>query len=159
MQFQEAQALVRQLAQEWAEQKHVASIATHQAAALGKIITAYVDLIPELALTVQEVTGQQPPDSAGDSSTPKGAEAVRIVLQENMKTHFYVSEMVEQLRNREWLPESDNPANAVRAALDRLSSDTSSDVHKQRFADRTVTYVYDPDRDPEPPSYPDEEPF
>lgn len=161
MEFQEAKALVRQLAAEWAEQKHVASVAAQQATKLAGIIAAYVDMVPELALVVREVTGQVPAPGAEDSNAPKGAEAVRIVLQENVKVQYYVSQMVEELRERGWLPESDNPANAVRAALDRLSTDSASDVSKQRYNDRTVTYVYDPDRDRANPgpNYGDEEPF
>ncbi len=158
MQFQEARTLVCQLAAEWADQQHVASVAAHRATKLAGIIAAYVDMFPELAPVVQEVTGQLPTPGAEDSNAPKGAEAVRIVLQENVKVQWYVSEMVEALRERGWLPESDNPANAVRAALDRLSTDSASDVHKQRYSDRTVRYVYDPDRDPGP-NYDDEEPF
>jgi ATP/maltotriose-dependent transcriptional regulator MalT len=158
MQFEEAKALVRQLAAEWAERQHVASVAADQATKLAGIIAAYIDMFPELALVVRDVTGQLPAPGAEDSNAPKGAEAVRIVLQENVKVQYYVSEMVEELRQRGWLPESDNPANAVRAALDRLSGDSASDVHKQRFNDRTVTYIYDPDRDPGP-DYDDEEPF
>lgn len=72
--------------------------------------------------------------------------------------------MVNALRARGWLPESDNPANAVRAALDRLWRSPDADVCKYTYANGTVRYAYDPDlerttvpQDPDPGF--DEEPF
>lgn len=51
---------------------------------------------------------------------PRGAEAVRIILEENPESGLEASSVVARLRERGWLPESENPGNAVRAALERL---------------------------------------
>lgn len=74
---------------------------------------------------------------------------------------YRVSEAVAELRKREWLPESDNPANAVRAALERLVANVEEDVFKGNEYGY-VTYTYDPDRirpDAGPGYGFDEEPF
>jgi len=91
---------------------------------------------------------------------PKGAEAVRLILQESPNEWFFVSELVQALKARNWLPDSDNPANAVRTTLERLFNTPDSDVKKSRDINDKVIYSYRPDDAPaEPPSYNDEEPF
>jgi hypothetical protein len=162
-----AEVEVRRLASEWVAQVRAALEAGRQANGLQKILSGYCEMFPDLAAVAEEVSGAPIPsftdDDAPAPGVPRGAEAVRIVLQEMPKVHWYVSEMVENLRDRGWLPDSDNPANAVRAALDRLASSDESDVYKVHYTDRTVRYVYDPDRErgstPNEPPYGDEEPF
>ena len=164
MEYSEVEASVRKLARDRHEQSVLAASASHKAAALAKILAAYVEMFPELEEVATEVSGDELPGAVAADDPPRGAEAVRIVLQDDTKVTYLVSEMVDALRNRGWLPDSTNPANAVRAALDRLASDDDSDVHKVRYGDRTVRYVYDPDKDrsqplPTRPAYDDEEPI
>jgi hypothetical protein len=51
--------------------------------------------------------------------------------------------MTAELRHRGWLADSEKPANAARAALDRLAM-TDKAVHKDRGRSGTVTYSYRP---------------
>jgi hypothetical protein len=111
---------------------------------------------PELA---DEVTDE---DLAGvgvdsDDERPRGAEAVRSILQDDPGVPYRVSELVRLLRERGWLPESENPASAVRTALERLrATPKTSDIYKLNYVDGTVKYKYDPDYEG---ADNDEEPF
>lgn len=93
------------------------------------------------------------PEGSSPPEAPRGAEAVPIILQGSPNQWFYVSELVEALKVRGWLPDSDNPANAVRTALERVMSTPSSDVFKTRRNNK-VLYSYRPDDAPY-----EEEPF
>lgn len=178
MEVEEARKQVHRFSREWLELRQVATLAMRQASGLQTIISGYLEMFPELADTddreVCMVTaairartiGGGPADPIeDDDNAPKGAEAVRVILQANPNAPFYVSELVEKLRQRGWLPDSDNPANAVRTALERMISSSESDVYKERMGGKVV-YIYDPDRDPTPPpaltygsGHEDEEPF
>ena len=167
MEVQRAREDVLRLVGELREFRYVASAATRNAAAVSKIISGYVEMFPELGALVE---ADDLADQEGtDENSPKGAEAVRLILHEEPNHWFYVSDLVENLRNRGWLPDSDNPANAVRTALERLINTPDSDVKKGRKASKVV-YSYRPDDFPRlpqtgpplptpPPSYDDEEPF
>ena len=82
---------------------------------------------------------------------------------------FTISDLTYVLENRGWLPESSNPPNAVRAAVERL---VGSDpfVHKSKNDSGTVVYSYHEtatsmprkspaNQAPAGDSYYDEEPF
>jgi hypothetical protein len=162
MDLEEAEAAVRDLSRELAEQMAALEASSRKVTGIAKILRAYADMFPELAERVNDAVAGRP---LPEDDSPRGAEAVRIVLQDSPKSSWYVSRMVTELRDRGWLPDSENPANAVRAALDRLVSSPESDVYKIRYRDKTVAYMYDPDYDreaaddPVPPAYEDEEPF
>jgi hypothetical protein len=51
---------------------------------------------------------------------PSGAEAVLQILQVDEGQFYTVRQMVTALDERGWLPQSENPPNAVRTALERL---------------------------------------
>jgi hypothetical protein len=175
MEVDEAREQVRQLSREWLELSQLAQTALRRASGLQKIISGYVEMFPELEdeddRTVRFVTARASEAEAAPQTgnAPKGAEAVRLILQDHPNVEFYVSELVEMLRERGWLPESDNPANAVRTALERLHGSSENDISKQRYTNGKVKYMYDRDRDrdrdPDPPpvsygaGHEDEEPF
>ena len=126
---------------------------------LTKIINGYVEMFPELARLVDRDALSAPLDH---DETPRGAEAVRIILQDQPNVPWLVSELVNALDSRGWLPESTNPANAVRTALERLVAAPESDVVKGTRSGKVI-YSYEPDRITDPPPYyrgnDDEEPF
>jgi hypothetical protein len=95
------------------------------------------------------------------SDAPGGAEAVLQILQVDEGQPYTVREMVAALDRRGWLPQSENPANAVRTALERLRGQTKG-VNKGRDTAGVVVYYYE---EPPPPQANsggygfDEEPF
>ena len=91
------------------------------------------------------------------SERPRGAEAILSILQVEENTWFNVKEVVKLLEERGWLPESDNPPNAVRTALVRLVAAVDSNVQKGSTNGGTVVYRY---HEPEDPGHGySEEPF
>jgi hypothetical protein len=94
---------------------------------------------------------------ADEPDKPRGAEAVLQILQVDENQWFSVKGLVRELEDRGWLPDSPNPANAVRAALERLVGTHASGVKKARDNEDVVVYSYE-----EPPKRGygfDEEPF
>jgi hypothetical protein len=79
-------------------------------AALRKLVDGYHQLFPALE-----------PDAASEEA-PKGQDAARRVLTDSPGQWFTVAEILEQLTHRGWLPDSEDPANAVRTALTRLQA-------------------------------------
>ncbi|MGA3215426.1 MAG: hypothetical protein ABSD97_07025 [Acidimicrobiales bacterium] len=113
------------------------------------IIQGLLKRYPDLAADVQDVDLWEPA-----ATRLRGAEAVLSVLQVEENQWMTVAAVVGALDQRSLLPESDNPANAVRTALERLVA-AGSGVEKGRLnPNGTVVYRY---HEPEP-SY-DEEPF
>jgi len=83
-----------------------------------------------------------------DDEAPRGAEAVLRVLQVNENRMYSVAQMVSELESRGWLPDSENdPANAVRTALERVLKNTPG-VKKIR-KEGAVYYRYN-EPEPEP---------
>lgn len=150
MEEAEAESLVRQHVAELVAREYTAERAAREAIALRKIIAGYVEMFPQLQSVVDGDVNLF--IASGDpNETPKGAEAVRLILQDSPNAWFLVSELVDALRDRGWLPDSDNPANAVRAALERLIGTPDSDVKKGRSTADKVVYSYRPDDAPPPP--------
>jgi hypothetical protein len=93
------------------------------------------------------------PDLVGDESwwweyvppepadRPRGSEAVLQVLKVHEEQCFWIPGLVEALQELELLPDSANPANAVRTAVERLVADPESGVKKGRDR-RSVFYWY-----------------
>jgi hypothetical protein len=156
MQRSEAEAAVKEHLVELAVQHGIAADVQRRISGLGTIIRGYVEMFPELAELVGGV-GESPTSE----EAPRGAKAVRLVLQETPNEWWLVSALVRELENRGWLPESENPANAVRAALERLIANSDeTDIYKhKRSYDGKVEYGYMPDGGVEDPYDYDEEPF
>src|SRR5438874_1588226 len=111
MEIAEARAEVSRLVEEWEQQHAFAESASRKAAGLQKIVFGYIEMFPELEEYVGalgEALAELPPPLP-QPVTPKGEEAVRRVLQEAPSMWYLVSELVEALRSRNWLPrDSDN---------------------------------------------------
>jgi hypothetical protein len=152
-----AEVDVLRLTAELTLERNALESATRAVSALQKMIAAYYEMFPEL----HDRLGPSPVDARTLGvqgfvpdlpEPPRGAEAVRMVLQERPGEWLMVTDLVDELRNRGWLPYgSDNPANAVRTALERLLAMDDSDIVKgtrrQRGSPPRVIYKYDPDED------------
>src|SRR5580704_9678535 len=89
-------------------------------------------------------------DEELDETAPRGGEAVLRVLQTYENRMFSVAEMVNALSERGWVPDSDDPANAVRTALERLRAAKTPGLKKIRKEGK-VLYRYN-EPEPEPPT-------
>ena len=149
MEFAEAEAQVRRLSGEWVEAIRVRDQAARQVTGLAKIILGYVEIYPLLTEIVPFETPEDDPFEFDlEPEVPKGAEALLKIMHERPDYWFWVSELVDALRERGWLPDSDNPANAVRTACERLIVSEDSAVHKGRGTSGRVVYSYRPDFEP-----------
>jgi hypothetical protein len=159
VEIDEARPHVQRLFDELVEKHLMIDALTKDAAGLEAIVRGYFAAFPELCTEQMDIALNQreTPTAARPSGSPRGADAVRLILQDEPGVLWLVSALVLELKDRGWLPDSDNPANAVRAALERLTSADDSDVYKERRG-HNVYYVYDPDRAPSLP-YGEEEPF
>jgi hypothetical protein len=158
------------LARHAVRQEEIAAMAQRNAVAARAIVSGYVEMYPDLRPQVERIFGGElaalerlVAATEAEKVRPRGAEAVSLILQEKPGEQFAVSELVKGLRDRGWLPESENPANAVRTALERLVADSTADVRKHRYrtgrGTYSVSYSYDPDTEGEDYSDFGEEPF
>lgn len=138
MQLDEANRILSGLREELGDVRTAMLAAQRRAHSLTKLIEGYVELFPELA-EPQEVADVD----ANDGDKPRGQEAVLAVMKESPGKWFTVPSMTRELAQRGWQPATDNPANATRAALDRLVS-APGQVRKDRGATGSVTYSYRP---------------
>lgn len=109
--------------------------------ALRKLVEGYLELFPDLADSAAAsaaAAAESQPDGR-----PKGQEAIRRVLMESPGKWFTVPYMLEELRRRDWLPDTDEPGNAIRASLTRVVADPV--FQKSRGAKTgAVTFAYKP---------------
>lgn len=107
--------------------------AQRRAAGIRKMIEAVVEMFPHCEDELpEEFDGVEQP-------RPRGAEAVRRCLLDDVGGYYSVADLVQTLDERGWLPRSTNPANAVRTAAERLVE--QGHIKKQRRAsDDTVVY-------------------
>lgn len=168
MDREEAATEVERLAREAREQQAIADEALRRVAGLRTIISGWLQVFPDLEVPAETIESEERVDIALQQKTritnfvdamrlmnaPKATDAVRQVIQERPDYPWYVSELVSEMRDRGWLPESDNPASTVRAALERLRQSSDSDVRKTYYEGK-VAYRYAPDD----PREEDNEPF
>jgi hypothetical protein len=98
---------------------------------LNQLIDDYIGLFPDLATTTTTTPHR-----------PRGQEAVRRVLMASPGVWFSISSMVAELRNRGWLPDSDEPGGAVRASLMRVAA--HKDFEKEHHKKVGVVFAYKP---------------
>ena len=106
------------------------------------MIAAVIEMFP----AAEDVLPEDLDDD--DEPRPRGAEAVRRILAETPDRWFSVQQVLAALVHRGWGPESSNPANATRTALERLVE--AGVIEKMRSTKGPVIYKYEK---------PDEEPF
>lgn len=150
-------SLTNQQAAEWIPRllmqigaaRNTVEIYQRKAAGIRKMIAAVVEIYPDLEdLLPEDLDNDEEP-------RPRGAEAVRRVLFEREGEWFPVAGVVNMLDRFGWMPESSNPSNAVRTALERLVE--RGVVQKSRAVDGAV--IYRAPQPPPPPYSDDEEPF
>lgn len=112
----EARRILNSLRSEFEQERAAEEAAKRRAAALQKLIDGYIELFPGLA------DHAPPPASFNhEEERPRGQEAVRRVMRQSPGKWFTVKLMAGELQRRGWLPDSEQPINAVRTALDRLA--------------------------------------
>jgi hypothetical protein len=153
----EAQAadILETLRAELAEAIQSIVAAQKRAASLEKLIQGYVELFPALA-PVQHVYAS---DFLTMSETatvsvlrpPRGKDAILKVLQapEYRGRYWTVSQLTDELIQRGWTPESDQPVNAVRTTLTRVT-ETDHRVHRGRGANNHIVWYYQHEDMPPP---------
>ncbi len=112
----EARRILRTLRSELGEALLAVQAAERRASALNKLVEGYVELFP--ALTEEDGTEKV---VSPEADRPRGQHAVRQVLTENPGRWYTVRLMTRELGERGWLPDSDQPENAVRTALTRIA--------------------------------------
>jgi hypothetical protein len=149
---EEARDLLRKCQRDRKEAREMVTAGQATVESAQLIIQGILKRFPDLAVEEREW------EELWEAQTerPRGAQAVLSVLQVDENQWYTVVKMVDVLAERGWLPpESENPANAVRTALERLVAAKDGNVEKSRTTSGTVIYRY---HEPEEPSY-DDEPF
>jgi hypothetical protein len=120
--------------------------------ALARVMEGYAMLYPELKQDEPEESGVQqrlmtrPPASTSlEINNPRGQEAVLEVMKDEAfaNRRWTIEEMTEELDRRGWTPKSEQPVNAVRAALNRLARSDDS-VRRLRNKERGLVFRYSP---------------
>ncbi|CAN5752130.1 hypothetical protein BH24ACT4_BH24ACT4_14400 [soil metagenome] len=141
-----ASSVVQQLLDELAGARDAVERYQRQAVGLRKVIDGLVEMYP----AVEDLLPEDLDDD--DQPRPRGAEAVRRAMTDSGETWLTVQSVADMLDQRGWSPESSNPVNAVRTALERLVG--RGEIEKARSTDGLVIY-----QRPRPANDMDEEPF
>jgi hypothetical protein len=154
MDIEQARDLLLGALKDWADADELKREADARIESDKLLVQAAVTRFPELRIEVADAAlladwGRVPGDE-----TPKGSDAVLQILQVHENAYFTVQAMVNALEERGWLPNSANPPNAVRTALERLVATPDSGVVKDARGNGAVSYAYY-----EPKKGFDEEPF
>ncbi len=140
MDLEEARDLLRRSVRDRVEGRTEIASAQAKVESAALMIQALIRRFPELAEETADVDGG---DWGPETAThPTGADAVLPILQVDEGKQFTVREILADLEARGWLPVSDNPANAVRTALERLTK-ANDGVSKGRDVEGVVVYWYD----------------
>jgi hypothetical protein len=130
----DAKGLVAQLLAQLAEAREAVERSERRATGIRKMVDGLVEMFPALEdLLPEDLDNDEEP-------RPRGAEAVRRVLADRQGDWFTVTHIVGLLDKQNWMPNSSNPANAVRTALERLV-DTGG-IEKNRSTTGAVIYRY-----------------
>ncbi len=135
----QAAQILQALRTELEEHRATVREAVRRMEALTNIIDGYVELYPELDYAE--------PDHIADHEVepPRGQAAVERVLASRPGEYWSLQQILAAMEKRGWLPNSQNPAAAVRAALQRCWEDQASYVYKQPSGNgREVVWAYAP---------------
>ncbi len=108
-----ATELVAELLDTLLEARDAVEQSQRRAAGVRRMISGLLEMFPALEDMLPEDIDPE------EEARPRGTAAVRRVLDDQPGDWFAVAGVVELLLRRGWLPESSNPANAVRTALER----------------------------------------
>jgi hypothetical protein len=134
-----ATELVRQLLEQLRDARTAVEESKRRAIGIRKVIDGLVEMFP----AAEDVL----PDDFDDGKPPRprGAEAVLRVIAEKPGSWYTVTAVVRMLHERGWMPESANPGNAVRSALERLVE--TNMALKGRSTEGVVIYTSTPPED------------
>lgn len=140
--LQEAMQTIRALALDRDQARELARQSIQRAETLTKLIDGYVELFPELAFELVEYLRSEIIEVKEDP--PRGQVAVFALLSAFPGRFMTVAEIQTAMEQQGWLPETDNPAAAIRAALQRLV--LMPDAHIDKRGDRSsgVTWGHNP---------------
>ncbi len=145
-----ATRLTHELLAQWEDANRAVEREQRKAIGIRKIIDGLVEMFPAVEDVLPEDLDNE------DEPRPRGSAAVQRVLAERADVWFTVPAVVDMLSRQGWAPNSSNPANAVRTALERLVE--GGEVEKARSTKGQVIY-----RHPGVPENPfadlEEEPF
>ena len=133
MEEAQAEAAVRQLVGELRDARETLESAQRSVVGIRKLIDGYVELFPLLEEVVAKEGGLE-----DDDGHPRGMDAAFEVLRLLPGKWQTVGRVAEALESRGWGPNSSNPANAVRTALERLYS--NSRIEKAKSTTGQVIY-------------------
>jgi hypothetical protein len=141
MNEQSAREILVSLRGELEESRRVAAAAQKRTAAIEKLVEGYIELFPGLADETADIPRERKATVTLSPSRPKGQEAVLRVMAEPMNRGKFwtVAKMTDELHRREWSPDSDNPASAVRTAMIRVEQ-ANPRVIKGSGATGTIVY-------------------
>jgi hypothetical protein len=119
---------------------------------LNNLIRGYIQLFPEFrdlanservvpGAGVEEVTISGRAVGTVDDR-PRGQEAVRRVMVDSPGKWWTVGAMVKELEHRDWLPDTEAPAPAVRTSMERLAASPHYAITKDKGKSGAVTYRY-----------------
>ena len=154
----EAQFLLERSLAERQQAQIAISTATATIESTELIIQGILRRFPDLSSMVKDL------ETFGTDGRPserlRGSPAVLSILQVNENHWMTIAEMVNALDRQGLLPETSNPPNAVRAAVERLVISEGSNVWKDRDNSGTVIYRYcEPERRSAGEYQYEEEPF
>jgi hypothetical protein len=101
------------------------------------VIAGILKIYPDLATEIEVPMAS----SNGTAGRPRGAEAAQQILMSTPNKWFSVDMVVSDLGYRGWLPDSPQPANAVRTALERLITTDPEHFFKDK-GEKTGKVVY-----------------
>lgn len=136
--IEQASYQLTRLLEQLTEARLIIENGQRRAAGIVKMAEGLVELFPSLEdLLPEDLNADEPP-------RPRGAAAVlRTLISDAEGQWLTVGEVVGLLNRRDWLPQSSNPNNAVRTALERLVE--SKKIEKARSqGDNAVIYRFQP---------------
>jgi hypothetical protein len=137
----EAEDAVRALQAEFRSVEQTVQDGMARLRGISKVVEGYGEMYPGLLEAVRGHASQAAHPSAQPGERPRGQEAIRLVLSGFPGRMWTVADVVAELAQREWLPDSEVPAAAVRTALERLVT-SDRDITKVKDAHGTVRFTY-----------------
>ena len=127
MDAKEAAAHVAQFQEQSRELVERIQVDTTQLLAIQNVLQGYADLFPELlpehhkwTVEVTEAISRKTTQISLHAPRLRGQAAVAHILNSQPDADWSVADVVEELSNLGWLPDSRNPEAPVRTALERL---------------------------------------
>ena len=138
MSEEQAATSIAELLRQLSDARHTVEAGQRRVAGIRKVIDGIVEIFPALEDLLPEDLDET------ETPHPRGSDAVwRVMSAPGASTRWLtVNAVVNLLAERDWMPRSSNPANAVRTALERLHE--SGAIEKTRSTESQVIYRWTP---------------